>query len=269
MHRRNNYKQILTQKSMRKRGQTAVFIIVAVVIVVLGILIYLLYPKISTVFGMDAEPNSFMKTCVEPTVKEGVELLSKQGGYLNPEGYVLHNGNMVKYLCYISSYYVPCYVQQPMIRAHFEQELEQMIQNKADECAGDLKEYYEDRGYDVSGGTNAEASVSVVPNRINIVVNIPMTLTKDTTQRFEDFKFSIPSKLYSLLMTALSIIDFESTYGDSETTLYMQYYPDLKIRKTKLIDGSTVYTVGDVNSEESFTFASRSLAWPPGYGFGG
>ena len=72
--------------------------------------------------------------------------------------------------------------------------------------------------------------------------------------------------MYDLIMTSVSIIDYESTYGDSETTLYMQYYPDLKIEKTKLSDGTTIYVLTNVISKESFTFASRSLAWPPGYG---
>jgi len=264
---RNNYKQIFTTKDMKKRGQTAAFIIIAIIIVVFGILIYLFYPRISTIFGLEAEPNTYMSSCIEPAVRENVELLSKHGGYANPQGYVLHNGNRVKYLCYTAQYYIPCYVQQPMIRAHFEQELASMIQDKADQCAGDLKKYYEDRGYEVTGGNNALASVSIIPENINVVVSVPMTITKDTTQRFENFRFGLPSKMYSLLMTALSIIDFESTYGDAETTWYMQFYPNLQIQKTKLMDGSTVYTVSDVNSKESFTFASRSLAWPPGYGF--
>jgi hypothetical protein len=251
---------------MKKRGQTTVFIILAIVIVVFGILIYFLYPKISTVLGLDSEPNSYMQSCIEPSVKEGLSLLAKQGGYTNPEGYILYNGEKIKYLCYTAQYYVPCYVQQPMIRAKFEQELAQMVQSKADECAQDLKKYYEDRGYEVTGGGNALATVAIVSDDVSVFVSAPMTITKDTVQRFDNFRVSIPSKMYSLLLTATSIIDFESTYGGSETTLYMQYYPNLKIQKTKLMDGSTVYTISDVTSEESFSFASRSLAWPPGYG---
>jgi hypothetical protein len=46
----------------------------------------------------------------------------------------------------------------------------------------------------------------------------------------------------------------------------MQYYPDLKIEKTKLSDGTTIYILSNVVSKDRFTFASRSLAWPPGYG---
>ena len=73
--------------------------------------------------------------------------------------------------------------------------------------------------------------------------------------------------MYELLFTAANIIDFESSLGDSATELYLQYYPDIKIYKNNLGDGSTIYKIENVISGESFTFASRSLAWPAGYGF--
>jgi len=251
---------------MKNRGQVSIFIIVALVIVVLGVLVYLFYPSISSRLGGDAEPSSFLKNCIEPDLKEGIELLSRQGGYVNPEGSIMYQGNDIKYLCYTSNYYVPCYVQVPLLRQTFEQELEGLIERKADECVADLKDYYEKRGFDVSGIASSNAEINIVANNIDVVVNAPMTITRDETQSFEEFNFEVSSKMYSLLMVSLSIVDFESTYGDSETTLYMRYYPNLKIQKTKLGDGSTIYTVSDVTTEESFTFASRSLAWPAGWG---
>ena len=93
-----------------------------------------------------------------------------------------------------------------------------------------------------------------------------MTFTKETTQEFQTFRFAKSSELYTLLMTAMSIIDFESTYGDSEVTIYMQYYPELQLRKMKLMDGSKIYSIKNVKTSETFTFASRSLAWPGGLG---
>jgi len=54
-----------------------------------------------------------------------------------------------------------------------------------------------------------------------------------------------------LLMISTSIVDYESTYGDAETSLYVNYYPNLRIEKMKLGDGSTIYTVNDVVSAQS------------------
>jgi len=69
-----------------------------------------------------------------------------------------------------------------------------------------------------------------------------------------------------LLLTSVSIVDYEATYGDSETTLYMKYNPELKVDKIKLNEGSKIYRLTNTVTNENFTFASRSLVWPPGYG---
>jgi len=283
---KNNYKQILYKRSMGKRGaepqtfyfnenaeiknrgQVTAYIITALVIVVLAVVLYFVYPQIQTIVGGDTEPSDYMKTCLEPALEEGMDLVSRQGGYIDPEGYVMYQGNNVKYLCYTSRYYMPCYVQQPLLVPHVEKELSGYLKAKAKSCAGELRSYYEARGYDVTGGNTAEVEVDIAPNRIGVTIDSPMTFTKDTAQDFRVFRFGKASKMYSLLMTAVSIIDFESTYGDSEVTLYMQYYPELQIRKVKayLGEGGTIYSIKNVKTGEEFTFASRSLAWPGGYG---
>ena len=107
----------------------------------------------------------------------------------------------------------------------------------------------------------------MIPGEIRVDIKAPITVTIDITQKFEEFNIETESQIYDLLMLATSIIDFESTYGDSETSLYIQYYPNLDIQKIKLGDGSKIYVVGDVTTGDSFTFATRSQAWPGGYGF--
>jgi hypothetical protein len=72
--------------------------------------------------------------------------------------------------------------------------------------------------------------------------------------------------MYDLLAIATSIIDFETTYGDSETTIYMDYFRNVKVEKNKLSEGTTIYTLTDRNTLEEFKFASRSLVYPAGYG---
>ena len=253
---------------MDKRGQVAIFVVVAIVIVVAGILVYLFVPQVSDVIRGELNPNSFLAGCVEDEVKQGIELLSRQGGYANPEGYILYKGNKLKYLCYNAQYYLPCKVQQPLIKAHFEKELDDIVESKTNECVENLVQEYQRRGYEVSEFSGSTSKVEIIPSIVRINVEAPLTVTRDTTQSYAGFEIDIPSKMYDLLMISTSIIDYESTYGDSETTLYMRYYPNLRIEKMKLGDGSTAYKVSDVVSGESFSFASRSVAWPPGYGTG-
>lgn len=264
----NNYKQNSTRRAMNKRGQVTIFVVIAVVIVI-GIIVFFSISQ-RTGFSLRGEivPNEFLSDRVGDVVESEIEILSMQGGYSEPEGYILYEGNKVKYLCYSAKYYLPCIVQQPMIKQHFENELQEKIRDEVESGVNELIIEYERRGFEVSQPEIISSDVKVVPGKIRIDVEADMSVVKDdVSQRFEGFNVEINSKMYDLLMLATSIIDYESTYGDAETSLYMLYYPNLDIQKDKLGDGSTIYTLRDVTTGEHFTFASRGLAWPGGYGF--
>jgi hypothetical protein len=254
-------------KVMGKRGQLTTIIIVVIVIVA-ALLVYLLSPKIGLIGGGSVfSPGNYLQSCIQPEIKKDVDLLAQHGGYANPDGIMMYRGEKVKYLCYTGDFYRTCIVQQPMIKGNFEKELQTMLKAKAMQCFDDLKSEYRKRGYDVSAA-NGDYQLSIVPGKIKIDFYAPITVTKETSQTFRGFSTEVNSQMYDLLMIATSIVDFESKYGDSETTNYIQYYPDLKIDKRRLDDGSKLYILSNVVTKESFTFASRSLVFPPGYGLG-
>lgn len=248
-----------------KKGQVAIFVIIALAIVCI-ILLVLLYPRIKISVAPEIfNPEEFLRSCIEGEVKERINILASHGGYENPTGYIIYKGEKIKYLCYIKGYYKTCVVQEPMIKSVMERELERALKTRINTCAANLKSEYERRGFSVNmGAVNSDVEIAMDKIKVNFVV--PMKISKgETTKTFEKFSVEIKSKMYDLLMITTSIIDFESTYGDSEITLYLQYYPNLKIEKV-LYDGSRIYNVSDVTTGESFVFASRSLVWPPGYG---
>lgn len=251
---------------INRRGQATIFVIIAILIVAAIAISFFMFPGIrETVIGEEFTPQGFLVSCIESGLRENVETLGKQGGEINPEGFVLHNGEKVKYLCYTSKYYETCSVQQPLIKTSFEKELNSISERRARDCINLLKGEYESRGYSVTSGA-IKSSVEIKPTVIRVNFDTPLTVTKDETRNFEGFNVEISSKMYDLLYTAQSIINFESEFGDSETSAYMQYYPDLKIEKNILGDGTTIYKLSNVVTKEEFTFASRSLAWPPGFG---
>ncbi len=250
---------------MDKKGQVAIFVIIALVIVAV-VLAVMFYPQIrGYVAPSEISPTQYLQDCVEPQVRNALDLLSKQGGYQNPEGYITYKDIKIKYLCYINGYYKPCVIQQPMIISHFATELSKILTPKAEQCVASLKTEFERRGYQVKV-EKIEAVSSMQEGRILIEFNTPMSITKETTRTFDKFSVSIPSEMYNLLSISTSIVDYEATYGDSETTNYLQYYPDLKIEKIRLEDGVKIYRLSNVVTNESFQFATRSLVWPAGYG---
>src|SRR3989338_5094639 len=270
MEERNYYKLKKRETGMNggvkvsKRGQIAIFVIIAIVIIAV-ILVIMLYPKIKIITGGTPSPEEFLKSCIVNDVKSSVDLLAKQGGYANPEGFYVYNDQKIKFLCYTNEYYKTCVVQQPMIETHFEQEMDRILEPKARDCLTKLKQEYESRGYSITGNF-IDAKTGIEQGKIKVIFNSPLTVTKASTERFNDFEIGIDSKMSDLLAIAQSIVEFESVYGDSETTAYIKYYPDLRIEKIKLSEGTKIYKLSDVITKEEFVFASRSLSWPPGYG---
>lgn len=249
----------------QKRGQVAMFVIIAIVIVGI-VLIVLFYPKLGIGVQGTLNPENYLKDCISPSIKSNVELLGRHSGYLNlTEGFVMRDNEKLKYLCYVTGYYHLCVVQDPMVTSHFESELTKSLSGKTRECVVALTGEYQKRGYSaVVGDVSSKASVGL--NKINIAFSAPMTITKngENPQTYKGFEVSIDSQMYELLAVAENIVEYESKLGDSETTYYMQYYPDLSIDKTKLDDGTKIYKLTNTNTKEQFNFASRSLSWPPG-----
>ena len=252
-------------RSRSKRAQVTIFVIIALVVVALAVLVYMFYPKIKAMFGFETEnPYSFIQTCLEEDLKQSVETLSLRGGSIRPEHYIVYNSDNIEYLCYTNEYYKTCVMQQPMLKNHIEQEIQTEIKGKVAECFIELENKYKGN-YEVvlkKGGT----SVELLPKRVVVSFNHTLTLTKGESNKYDKFKVVLDNNLYELTSIANSILNWEARYGDAETTTYMEYYRDLKVEKKTQIEGSTIYILTDRNTGYKFQFATRSIAWPPGYG---
>ena len=253
-------------RAKNRRAQVTIFIIVAIVIVVAGLLIYFVYPKIKAGAGFDSKnPSAFIQTCIEDEIKNNVKIISSQGGSSNPEFFYLYDNSKIEYLCYTNQDYLPCVMQQPMLKQHIEDEIKNSVGNQAKVCFNELKANYEKQGENpnlVEGAT----SVELLPGKIAVTFNNVLTLTKAGSERYENFKVVLNNNLYELVGIANSILEWEVVYGDADTSSYMNYYPDLKVEKKKQEDGTKVYILTERNTENKFQFASRSMAWPSGYG---
>jgi hypothetical protein len=252
----------MDKRGLSNRGQVTIFVIVALIIVG-AVLVFFLFPEANVFVSGDVNPTSFLKDCVKPKIDETIDVLKKQGGYLEPTNYVNYQGERIQYLCYSSENYRTCLVQQPLLIRHVEKELNNELKPVAEQCIRNLRDEYERKGYRVNV-KQGNVKTNIVLDKMVIDFNYPMVIEKESVQSFDKFAVEIDSEFYSLLSLATNIIDFESSFGDSDVNLYLQYYPDLRIEKIKR-NGDTIYIVSDVVSEEEFSFASRSLVWPQGY----
>ncbi len=250
------------------KGQVTIFIIIAIIIIALGLLIYSFYPQIKSTIGVEEKtPQGYIQSCIEEDIESAVDEISLQGGSINPENYLLYENKKIEYLCYTNEYYRSCVVQQPMLKQHVESEIEKDIEANVKACFSSLRESYEKKGYSVElreGKTNVE----LLPDRIAADFDYSLTLTKAGAEKYDSFVVILNNNLYELTAIASSIVEWETLYGDSETTTYMTYYPDLKVEKLLRQTEGKIYTLTDRNTENKFQFAIRGQIWPPGYAIG-
>jgi len=253
--------------SRNKKGQVTIFIIIAILIVGIVALIYFLIPRAETTTGFDTQnPQGFIQNCMDDRIEEVVSTLSAQGGSVAPEFYFNYQGNSIEYLCYTNEFYRPCVIQQPVLQQHIIDKITGNIASDVETCFANLEANYEAEGYSVNI-QSGKTVVELLPKRF--IVNFTdyiLTTTKADTARHDSFSVVLNNNLYELTSIANSIINWEEEYGDAETTAYMIYYKDLKVEKHLQQDGTKIYIITDRNTGDNFQFATRSGAWPPGFG---
>jgi hypothetical protein len=251
-----------------KRGQITIFVIIAIIIVAV-LIIFFTYalPKIRSYFS---NPQAGLENCFKDNIEKELPKILLSGGTLKPELYFMHEGGMVDYLCYTSEYYQTCAMQKPFIKQDIENQLKTAIDANVQKCFNDYIEKLKVKGYVVSvSPENADLSIRINSTYIIAYLNNQITAKKgEETISYSGaklFNAKISSNVYEILMVASSILNFEARYGDSNPETYMFYYKNLKVEKKKQSDGTKIYIITDKNTEEKFKFATRSLAWPPGY----
>ncbi|MDO8623671.1 MAG: hypothetical protein Q7R52_05490 [archaeon] len=247
-----------------KRSQITIFVIIALAIVAVALLIYFVYPKITSTV-VSSSPESYIQSCMQTDLENAVEKVSLQGGSTNPGNYYLFNNEKVAYLIYTSEFYKLGVMQQPMLKQHIESEIKNAIKDKKTECFNSLKQNYQGKGYEVNL-VERDYNVELLPKKVIVTFDYSLTLIKGATNKYEKLKVVLNNNLYELTTIANSILNSEAIYGETEVTTYMDYYPTLKVERLIQTDGTKIFVITDKTTKDKFVFASRSIAWPPGYG---
>lgn len=248
--------------NFRKKGQVSIFIILGVLIVIVLLVLFSRDSGFDRIFSSQS-PYEEIENCAQESVKEGLEILSMQGGVIEPENYYMYEGKKIDYICYSENDYENCVVQKPILINTIKDELLKYSEPKIKNCLNSVKSNLEDKGYSVVM-RDPEITVELVPDNVLVDMNIGLRIEKTDVESYENIRTGIKSKIYNFALIASSISQWETRYGDSETLNYMLYYPSLKVEKKKQSEGTTIYILTDRDSDEKFYFASRSIAVPAG-----
>ncbi|PIN90476.1 hypothetical protein COU60_01485 [Candidatus Pacearchaeota archaeon CG10_big_fil_rev_8_21_14_0_10_34_76] len=201
---------------MNRKGQIAVFVIIAVVIVGLIVLFFAFRGS----FGTEGIPSellpvySLYSECLNQEVENGISLLQSQGGRINTGEYILGSdyapfsshlnflGFNVPYWYYISGNGI---VKENIpSKSQMEEELENYIAERADGC--DFSRYYEE-GFFIEMG-EPRANVRIEDKKVIVEVSNPISVLKgEISARKSQHNIEVESKIGKFYDNARRIYD--------------------------------------------------------------
>lgn len=252
----------MKMRNKNRKAQITIFIIIALLIIVAALIIFLIW-KGPTAPTTTADPQAYIENCIKENSQQAITTLSKQGGDLEPELNLTYMGQDYTYLCYNQGLYNPCINQKPMLIEHLQEEISKYTEPKVKECFQSLKTELEDKGYEISmAGMSIETELQT--KMAVVTVNRKFTMSRrGETKEFENFQAKIPSPLYELAEIAMEITNQEAQYCNFENLGFMIIYPQYDIRKDNY-EGNLIYTITDLETQQSFKFAVRTCVLPAG-----
>lgn len=246
-----------------KRGQVTIFIILGIIIVaaIIGAIFFMGGSRVET--PTDVNPNQIVEKCVKDVVEKSVWKMLANGGQRFPSQKIAYQGKEYNYLCYQADFYQGCYNIHPMLESLIETEIREDTKAAVQDCFDTMREDFESRGFDVSGGS-ANYSIDLLPGIVEINLRKKISLIHgESSQNFENFDTKILSPFYELVRIARDVVNSESQYCHFEYNGYMLLYPNYNIKRIDYRD-SKIYILTDRRSSIEFRFAVRSCAFAPG-----
>jgi hypothetical protein len=211
---------------MSKKGQTTIFIIIAVLIVAIVGLFFLLRNNL----GSSRIPSEFegvysdFITCAEENLEDGIRIMESHGGYISLPDFVLGSeympfssqldflGSSVPYWYYVSGNNIQR-EQVPIINS-MEGDLESFIENQIGKCVPNsaLSD-----GFISFGEPSANIGIKQNEVQMNLEMDLVMT-NEDVSTEVSSHRISISSDYGELYRNAIRV------YEEEQKTLFLENY---------------------------------------------
>ena len=249
---------------MGRKAQVTIFIILALIVVVGFIVLFLLFnPPEVRVVDQD-NPQGFIESCTREATEEAISILSKQGGDINPRGSVSYEGEEITYLCYNERFYESCVNQRPLLVEHIQDEITDHITPIVADCFFDLRKELETR-YDI------EESEMIIETQLNsgqISVKIDKnfkTIRRDEVRDYNNFRMNLVHPMYQFAKISTEIVNQEISFCNFDELGHNILHQQYDIQKFITGRSDIIYSIKDLETEESFVFALRSCTLPAGF----
>lgn len=252
-------------EKMNNRGQIAIWIILALVIVASILVLLAIKPKIiDGTRGESIDPRIYISSCARQVTLNTLDEMMIHGGFTEPSNVITFKGTNVDYICKNTGNYQPCINQHPLLLREMREELISKITPEIESCFDSLKDELESSGAKVSvGEMNIDAEFA--PDLARIHIERELTVEEDGgSKHYETFEFEFVHPVYDLVKVVNEIASQEAKYCSFEYIGYMLLYPDFDIRIAQLPDSNKIYTIQDIDSQKTMNVAIRSCAIPGG-----
>ena len=251
---------------INKRGQMAIWVIVAMAFVISIVLFFFLRGDIKPETGerIEENPTGFVSNCVRGSVNDVIDIILAQGGFANPEHSKYYNGINISYLCYNAGNYNPCINEHPILINEIKEEIKNYIAPKVEQCFQDYKSEIKKRNAEIELGV-MNLELKLAPDRIFVNIEREVDIkSKEQSFSYDRFDVEIISPLYNIARVAMEIASQEAKYCYFEYVGYMILYPKFIIERDSLSDSTEIYIIKDKKSRKEMNIAIRSCAIPPG-----
>jgi len=246
-----------------KGGQIAVFVIIALVLVVSIASVFMLVQQPLTKTKALEDPRAAISECVEEIGEEALELIGTYGGYIDSQDLnILYEDEKRTYLCHTSEEKELCTNQEPLLVNNIKQEITDYVAPKIETCFSDLEKILIDYNPEL-GTTNLE--VEIVPNSLLIKIDKRIVFTRhEQTQTYEIFDSSIPSPMFDFAKLTVEIINQELDCQcglescNADVVEIATKNRNFDIEKFLTGDDEEIYKLREFNSGKEFIFAIRN-----------
>jgi hypothetical protein len=263
--------ELINEKmSKGQRGQIAIWVIIAILIIASIILLFVLLsergPTIIPPIGAETfDPQSYIRICTRGEVLNALDIMMPQGGFVETKHSVEYNFTDVEYLCTNLGYYAPCINQHPMLIREMENEIKDYIYDNVSDCINDIPIRMDKLGGSgiVSGPLQIEVDLDY--DKALITINKTIQVTKrDSSEEYSSFVIGVITPAYNLAMIANEIASAEARSCNFEPVGYSLNYPRYEVSRYVMSQPTKIYTIKDTQTGKFMYTAIRSCAMPAG-----
>jgi len=246
-----------------KKSQITIFIIIALIIVVSIALVFVLKkPAAQGQISPIENPKAFVQRCVSGVLEETEANLSAVGGLTDTENKLLNGNIKIAYYCYTPYDGVLCVNEHPMLNKEIEKLILDSAKPKVEKCFSELKSQL--AGYDYKEEP-MEMNIEINVDSLAAKISKKITYTRNgQIMTAENFDTKINSPLWNFISITGDIMnqelncDCETDSCNADMLKLSLDNPDFKITKPENDDRGEIYSIEELDTGKTFSFALRN-----------